>query len=522
MKEVQETMSQHMPHFNLPSSGGVDAVDYCTEGTLRRFPSGWPEKLDVGVHWLGLGGRVEKATAGQPSQLYSPKRKTLIYFHGWTGEGLGSTRRCSRHVTLVGCITPPCTGAGDASGSQPLAQAWWEAGWNVGAFFWDQLADEPCEKDAEDKVWFDRKGDGLAWRSYAVNRSAGSVVKVDTTAGSVTELCANAVQEAMPGFSGSTVRFVGNAIGAQLAVRCAALLHTWNSPVAPQRLALLEPSFAAKRKTRSMVKEMFSSGNTCKKLPKGEEELDGFSVLATANYIGALWERKRVITEVYRSSQPGTRGEFLEPTTSLARPQALLVNYVPDWCGGFSSEVCAFHAVQLLYFLGFRAPPAPLLPVGNVSARGSFCDVPSASCTDAELRALIEQQVSQGSTRRWLQAAGQATLEVTDDAYVLEGGLPAQGRPTPDEGIEWQVEHSIVLMKRFNRFGWLLGVTDGQVYQVLGAVAAGLVLLPLLWLVCSRLMFRGDSLSDSCASSEFEEEEMSQGEQASFIQGEKS
>ena len=67
-----------------------------------------------------------------------------------------------------------------------------------------------------------------------------------------------AVKNAMGSFGGSQVllggfhssegcqlrRFVGHSLGAQLAARCASLLHSEEHPAAPQRLALLEPYFS--------------------------------------------------------------------------------------------------------------------------------------------------------------------------------------------------------------------------------------------------------------------------------------
>jgi len=51
-----------------------------------------------------------------------------------------------------------------------------------------------------------------------------SVYKSD--ARSVADLCVSAVEEAMEGFEGPELRFVGHSLGTQLATHCVGLLHT--------------------------------------------------------------------------------------------------------------------------------------------------------------------------------------------------------------------------------------------------------------------------------------------------------
>lgn len=507
--------------LHLPASSSSFVAAPCPPQVLQQYPSGWPEKLDVGIYWLGPDMTEEKAISGKSSRFYDPSAPTLIYMHGWTGAGDGSTVHCERPVTLTSCSQPPCA-ANQGLLKEPLGLPWLKAGWNVGIFRWDQLADEPCERDAEEKVWLDRNGDGLLWRSFPRNGSANYPVGRLVDSPSVTDMCVESVKEAMPGYAGPSVRFVGRAIGAQLALRCAAQLHEDEDPTAPQRVALLEPTFPVPEKLKLM--EVLSSRSECKEA-RGNPSVQNFAIESSANYVSGLWKTKKVVTEVYWASSPAARGSFLDPLSGLGRQEALLVNFNPGWCGGFSNVGCVAAASPMLYFLGILAPPPILVPMsGNASSAGSAsrqpptgppgsrCAVPSPTCSDAQLRALVEQQLQSGAPRRWDQVQGQATLTTSDDTFAFNG---VYGAATPDATIEALVARDIVLQKRLEKFGWYIGVRDIDIYLGLLALFALAVLGGVLFAIFKHR--RLHSIKDGSDSEEFTGEDYSDAETAGFM-----
>merc|ERR1712166_229966 len=122
------------------------------------------------------------------------------------------------------CDPYHCRGDENVPDRRPMFQGWFDKGWNVGSFRWDQFAADSCARDAEQQIWFDRQGNGLQWRSNEFGEMSTHHY-LENSAQSIADLCVTSVKGAMAGFSGKHVRFVGHSIGAQLAARCAALLQ---------------------------------------------------------------------------------------------------------------------------------------------------------------------------------------------------------------------------------------------------------------------------------------------------------
>jgi hypothetical protein len=441
----------------MPCMSDSSSSYYCTPEVLSRY-GGWPRLLDWGIYWFGPGDQTEKAMPGKQSIFYDPLKPTLIFFHGWTGEHDGTTRSCKRMTTQ--CSEDVCP----QMERQLLAERWFESGWNVGFFYWDQFADEECARDAEQKIWFDRKGDGLRWKSFDVGTGTTEYHEYTEDVTSIADLCVKAMEEGLGNYAGPGVRFVGHSVGAQLAVRCAGRLHMDRHVAAPTRLTLLEPYF---------TKHHFGLFR-CHKMDTGSG-IGSFTAEATTQYVKNLWEKSSVVTEVYKSSLltedlgkigelPGAQsmisemGQFGEPNTDLEKVAAL-VEYSPFWCGGggplsgysrFSkllaqgSELagrvghvrCQHLAAFPIYLLGIgRSPPAldpPVTPeMASLAAPGSAllaCTTPSASCTDGQIREWIERQLKLGGVQRWVQFGGRETFDNSDDTFNIEPSLAQEAR----------------------------------------------------------------------------------------------
>jgi len=459
--------------------GGVSPG--CSPQNLSRYPSGWPATLDWGIYWFGQDGEFKKAQPRQQASMldptswfdngdgypnaterwkhefFDPSRNTLIYFHGWSGTGAWSTKQCHR-ITAT-CDQDLCPNGG----GQNLAEAWLQQGWNVGFFYWDQFADEPCMRDAEQKIWFDRRGNGLRWASYDPNNVTQTQVEwrqYQGPEGSVADLCVTAVKEALGDFyAGDTVRFVGRSIGSQLAVACAAKLHEDKHVAAPQRMALLDPFFT--QKEFSFLGTNIRCGQVTSDTGVGE-----FTQEATANYVKMLWKRNRVATEVYTSADDDTSGSDADGQAAHnLQNYAVRVAYKPRWCAQQPMDrlQCHHRAVFPIYFLSKAIPPRPLATTSishrrlEAPTQQFRCKVPSASCSDAELRALMEQHADMAEQREqdglpevrqiWEQVAGMETFMLDDDSFsVVNSELLVSITPNPD--IEAEVAHGAPMQER--------------------------------------------------------------------------
>eukprot|EP00418_Pyrodinium_bahamense_P076490 CAMPEP_0179054808 /NCGR_PEP_ID=MMETSP0796-20121207/22977_1 /TAXON_ID=73915 /ORGANISM="Pyrodinium bahamense, Strain pbaha01" /LENGTH=563 /DNA_ID=CAMNT_0020751443 /DNA_START=103 /DNA_END=1792 /DNA_ORIENTATION=- len=401
---------------------------YCIPQLLSRYSDGWPRTLDVGIYWFGHGDATQKAVSGGKSLFYDPTKPTVIYFHGWAGSDEGWTKVCKRPTTR--CPSAVCHG-----GHTLLMERWLDDGWNVGFFYWDQFADEDCSRDAEQKIWFDRKGDGLQWKSFDIGlqRTQDNVYE---EAASVAELCEQNIMMAMGQYSGHHVRFVGHSIGAQLATRCAAKLHHRGHPAAPQRLALLEPYFS---------KHQFGFLR-CKHIST-DSGLGDYTAAATTVIVRSLWDQYKVVTEVYKSSVMTEHKAFGIPNEDLEK-LGTLVRYKPHWCGGLGALSslkmlanldimhlnCRHDAVFPLYFLSYGQSAPPVIPaqlVGQAQPGSaiSTCSTPSAMCTDGEIREWVERQFAVEGSQEWTQASGTDTISSSDDAFKLEPGLQDEVDP---------------------------------------------------------------------------------------------
>lgn len=408
--QVKKTVQQ------LPgtATGVTQAPEsYCGQALLSLYTSGWPYNLDWGIYWFGSGNRFSKATDGSRSEFYDPTKKTVLFFHGWTGAAGGWTQICKRATTR--CFSDVCRGTEGGL----FAEAWLRDGWNVGLFYWDQFADEECTRDAEQKIWFDRGGNGFGWKSFNVTTGVSTYVNYKEDM-SIADMCVRAVKMTMGDFKGPTVRFVGHSIGSQLAVRCAAKLHHEGHVASPVRLTMLEPFF-----TKHHLYFF-----RCNKVTQ-ESGVGQFTALATAQYVKSLWQKFKVPTEVYKSSLLTENGAFGVPDKALEDIVAL-VEYNPTWCGGTSllartrlaNVECQHNSMYPTYFLSYEAPIPQVsvqFPLSNVSATSALrqCIVPAAKCTDGQIAEWVERQLVLRGNQKWTQIGGTNTFNLSDDVFQM-------------------------------------------------------------------------------------------------------
>lgn len=190
------------------------------------------QQLDVNLYWYGANGANQRAIAGQANPYFNASRPTIIYIHGWQPGTTTQLRRESFDRLAL-------------NDNADVARAWVDRGWNVGIFYWNQLADEGEVKDAEAKIYtVDRSlfTNATRWRDSAGTYRLGPAL-------TVTQQFVNVYRSAMSGYTGSEVRLAGHSLGAQLAITAASAL--WKQKNAgqlpanqvPARVALLDHAY---------------------------------------------------------------------------------------------------------------------------------------------------------------------------------------------------------------------------------------------------------------------------------------
>jgi hypothetical protein len=189
-------------------------------------------QLDVNLYWYGPNNQNQRAIAGQTNPYFDTSRPTIIYIHGWQNGTTVQRRRESFDRLAL-------------NDNADVARAWIDRGWNVGIFYWNQLADEGEVKDAEAKIYtVDRSlfTNATRWRdSTGAYRSGPNLT--------VTQQFVNVYKSAMANYNGPEVRLAGHSLGAQLAVTGASALWreknagTLPLRLVPSRVALLDHAY---------------------------------------------------------------------------------------------------------------------------------------------------------------------------------------------------------------------------------------------------------------------------------------
>eukprot|EP00928_Gymnodinium_smaydae_P042719 TRINITY_DN28727_c0_g1_i1.p1 TRINITY_DN28727_c0_g1~~TRINITY_DN28727_c0_g1_i1.p1 ORF type:complete len:501 (+),score=80.40 TRINITY_DN28727_c0_g1_i1:42-1505(+) len=373
----------------------------CTQEMYNAWESGYPHVLDWGITWFGPGDVREKAYKGQPSKLYDPSRKTVIFIHGWSGAEGGATASCFRPTTT--CDTDICPDQRD------IMSEWFKRDWNVGIFFWDQFGDEACARDAEQKIWFDRDGNGLSYRTFTFGEehSVRHTLKQDFD--SVGAMCAQSVDDILGDFHGPEFRLVGHSLGSQVATRCAALLKDarHHHKIAPSRLVLLDPFFTERHAMGLFRCHDFDDH-------KGIGE---FTLKEATKYIKMLYDNG--VPTVVHMTSPLPESSFFGDTIFPFEPLVVLVKHRQTWCGKAEVEhpiktlshfECEHKSAYVIYFLATKEVPEKCVPYQQFS------------CTDEELWNLQSEQMDlaiDGFQRMWIQDKGRETRTPEDDDYRL-------------------------------------------------------------------------------------------------------
>ena len=301
-------------------------------------------QLDVNIYWYGPNNQNQRAIRGQANPYFNPSRPTIIYIHGWQKNTTVALVRENFNRLAV-------------NDSADVARPWIDRGWNVGIFYWNQLADENEVKDAEAKI---HTTNGTLFTNATRWRDSSGVYRLGPAL-TVTQQFVNAYKSAMAGYIGSEVRLAGHSLGAQLAITGASALWreknagTLPAQLVPTRVALLDHAFLGGPKswignkwTGQVARELVSQN------------------------------RSQIIYENYRSSGATSTG-FIGDTNQGLIDMTPFVEVIPGMYGAFDFNNKHVFAMGY-YFSGMGVPP--------MKVRCNGYPVPSAALSNSTLRVL--------------------------------------------------------------------------------------------------------------------------------------
>lgn len=326
------------------------------------------KSLDAGIYWFGKGDQAQKATAMTRSTFFDPKKPTVIYVHGWQS---GSHKLERRGTFNYGKYDPIYGVKVDA------ADAWVDAGWNIGIFYWNQISDESAPTSAEDKVWGESS---VTWKDCD-----GKPQPVPGSPSDAGEFFYNEFLIAMKNYQGSNVRLAGHSLGNQLVTKLADKLETQASAgkipenLIPKRVALIDPWWSDKSMPQNRADSLRSSIQEMK--------------------------AKGIIFEWYKTSKVNDNNgsdENLELIPIIGQTEIF-----PDYYSSFNN-MSRHMSAPFLYFLGFK-DGAPLGCGNKTSACTELA--PSAATSDERMKELMMKAA------RWQQVDGRETAPTADNTY---------------------------------------------------------------------------------------------------------
>ncbi len=335
-----------------------------------------PNSLSYGIYWFGLNNASQKFVPGEANPYFDPSKPTVIFVHGWQ-PGLSASHPPNFTYTYTEGFFPKQVNT---------ANAWIQAGWNVGIFYWNQFSDEALVTDAEAKIWTPNGPKGMRWR-----RGDGSYADAPPGTPSAGELFFQEYVAALTEvpYTGRTIRIAGHSLGGQMAVRVTYLLEQAiargdvPATLRPTRVALLDPYWSPGPKP-------YLEGKTTAEMVR--------------RYVAELLP-SGVLFEWYRSSSltlppQGDANDAMQPMMLYAEMNPA---YVPD---AMSKHIAARH----LYFWSYAFS-------GPAGCSGDAClniDRLLARMTDEQLAALMRSDVT------WQQNGGIVTASPADDTYASQ------------------------------------------------------------------------------------------------------
>ncbi|WP_224249070.1 hypothetical protein [Hyalangium gracile] len=376
--------------------------------------------LDYGLYWYGKNNTSKKAyTDGRDiSGYYSKTKPTVIYVHGW-----------QKGTVKDNLVAGTNTSNGREEffwdvGNVNVANAWVDAGYNVGIFHWTQLADDddvlPTPIGPEAKIWTNNFATTandyrLRWR-----KCDGTFNTASQAPAPARQLFYTAYKAALSKYAGPEIRIVGHSLGNQMALGMTRLAYDDTSLAAsrkPKRVALLDPYWS-----RLPIKPYFNNRYTTE---------------AIREHVSFL-KSKGVVFEWTKTSGVNDLGG---DANDAMIPLIGRTTYFPDFLEW--TDVAGRHvAAPKLYFWSFAfAAPNECTADSTGTCFGTGRKSHSAKTPLADTARIMDPDtnLTTQDSGRWEQVSGKDTATPADDTFrctttCTPGGIPMPVQTSPVEG----------------------------------------------------------------------------------------
>ncbi len=365
--------------------------------------------LDYGLYWFGDGNVAYKYISGRDNPFYDPSKPTVIYAHGWQQDSV-MDRDYGRECFIFGYD-------GNLIHSD-VSQAWRDAGWNTGIFYWNQFADEPPEtvepEKAEAKIYAAQNGySNMRYKVYYPNSDTVDFSTTHSPNVSVAELFHDIYIDALSTNNSGNIRIAGHSLGNQLVTRFTWLLKnsydigTITKNLMPNRIALLDP--------------YWSGGN------KGY--LGGITVAEqcttyTDDYVSYYNNSSnnltnlQLVVEHYHTSKLsgglpfGIGGDKNEPIREYTVYTRSWYDFADSGIIPLDQEGVKHILTPRMYFYSYSYSPPVMHTAGN--------DIigPSASASNYDLNILMNYYYLPEDMGMCEQTSGKDTLDPSDDEFT--------------------------------------------------------------------------------------------------------
>lgn len=344
------------PPVNLPSNE-IDTRPLASTVSTATFDCA---VLDSGIYWFGKGDLAQKASASTRSSFFDPSQPTMIYVHGWQAGSHNHEKRGTFNYSKYDPIYGVKIDAADA---------WIDAGWNIGIFYWNQISDELSPNSAEDKVW---GTSDVTWKNCK-----GIPTALPQPASTVIDLIYASFLDATKGYKGNNIRLAGHSLGNQVVTKLAARLSDdvtagkIEANRLPKRVALIDPWWSAATRAQN----------------RGGELKDVIQGLKSKGMIFE-WYKTSNVNDNLRSN------DNAELLPIIGRTEIF-----PDYYRS-ANNASRHMAAPFLYFLSFKSSSPDASP--------------SAASSDARALEWMNQAA------QWQQVDGRETPITTDNTFELK------------------------------------------------------------------------------------------------------
>ena len=223
--------------------GSAVTSAFAYDTTIEEWGVEYFEKNTTGLYWY------VKKDGAIPTTEYKadPTKPTIIYTHGWkpyesmVREGLSVKSRTEGALTAHGYS--------DFKYDTEFYNYYLEKGYNVGIFYWNQLADEGMNLSVVTKIWSSDNGENMKYVTYSENGTRSSTKADDETnpKESISMMYGKAIIEALGADFSGMLHLAGHSMGGELTCAVSEYLCLLydkgeiGENLLPDRLTMIDP-----------------------------------------------------------------------------------------------------------------------------------------------------------------------------------------------------------------------------------------------------------------------------------------